>query len=406
MDFAQPIVRYLSRFLCVAADTLGDQVFFKLVCFTTLSLSPTASHLTHLVLRLPRRNLLPSLTTHPTPLATPFPSLTSLDLSTSHLLTDARLPLLLRLHPTLEHLILDRCTGLIGAREAEDQAAFTLRWLGKCCGGIGASRAEEVFRAWRRLIRDRPTGVPAPGPPAEEAKGKKRAGRSGYGNMPRAKAVVVQPVKIVWATTTSLLVKDVLVVPPPPRLCSLGLGLFEIDERTDAFWRAKFGEGYGEAIGKTGERIEEAIERWEGWRSSGKLADGTRRMVTLRDGIPPDSPWIDWSYFESDEVFAAFCAERELVQIDPAGATEVLAALRAHAAAFVLCTKADCSGEPGKPHLSLSNVSKEDVGERERREKRLWEEEGRERREWRREASEHRAGCGHLDSRLAWNEED
>ncbi|KAI5479692.1 serine threonine protein kinase [Pseudohyphozyma bogoriensis] len=362
MDFAQPIV------------------FFKLFCLTPLANSPIGTQLTHLVLRLPRRNLLTALTTYPLyPLPTPFRSLQHLDLSTTHVIADPRFPLLLRLHPNLEHLVLDRCTGLIGPREEGETVALTLRWLGKCFGGIGASRGEEVSRAWKKIVKDRPTGVPAPGPPTDStsdaATKKKRPGRSGYASMPRAKKVeeaAPRPKQIVWTSDIALLVKDVVMIPPVPKLKSLGFGLFDHDQM-DKSWERTFMVGYNDALEKTAHKIEEVVHRWEVWRDTGKLVDGTKRMVTFRDALPAGSPWVDWSYEETDEPFREFMLERGLIVIGPEAAMEVLSEIRRKQ--FVFCMVADCSGEPGVPHVSLSNVSKEDKGVREAREKRIWEEE-------------------------------
>ncbi|KAK4699450.1 hypothetical protein P7C70_g6810, partial [Phenoliferia sp. Uapishka_3] len=395
MDFAQPIV------------------FFKLFCLSVLALSPVGANLTSLVLRLPRRNLLTALTAYPLlPPPCPFPSLKILDISTTHLIADTRLPLLLRIHPALQFVILDRVTGLIGSKETEEQYLPTLKWLGKCFGGVGASRSEDVVRAWRRLVKDRPTGVPAPGPPEDtprlmSTEKKKRAGRSGYANMPRTKAAekVVETPKVaplVWASELVPLVKEVLHIPPAPKIKGVGLGLFPLSKKMDGQWRDAFQEGFQEAIDKIGDKIEDAIHRWEVWKAAGKLSDGTRRIVTLRDSIPPNSAWVDWDYEEPDEVFKKFCLDRDLIVIEPAAALEVLASIRA--SKCVVCFVPDCSGEPGVPHLSLSLISKELVEEREKREKGIWEQEERERGGWWKGDGEHQVGCAHLASRQAWKD--
>ena len=103
-------------------------VLHRLACLSTLAVSPLGAQLTHLVLRLPRRNLTTALTSAAAP---SLPQLVHLDLSTTHIVADARVPLLLRLHPKLEYLVLDRCSGLIGSREADTPPAIlTVRWLG------------------------------------------------------------------------------------------------------------------------------------------------------------------------------------------------------------------------------------------------------------------------------------
>jgi len=402
MDFAQPIV------------------LFKLFCLTTLAVSPVGRQLEHLVLRLPRRNLLVALTAFADPAAHPFNALTHLDLSTSHVPSDdLRLPALLRLMYRLEHLVLDRCSGLIGPREADTEPALiTLRWLAKCCGGNGLGRAEEAHRAWRRLIKERPTGVPAPGPAVDvrtgaPAKEKRKGGRSGYAMAPRSLGTreeaqpVTSSVAPQWKEMPLPVVRDVLVIAPTPKLKSLGLGLFDVPPATEKLWQETFHTSYGSAIDKVAEKIEAGLEQWDLWCRRGKVDQGSCRMVTFRDAVPAGSRWVDWDRAEPDDAFDAFCAQRELVVITPAAAGDILQELRQKRDAFVVCTVPDCSNAAGVPHLSLEAMKgsgKENVQQRAKRERELWEREARERAEWRRPAAEHREGCGHVAGREGWAE--
>lgn len=394
-------------------------VFHRLFCLTTLAASPVGRQLEQLVLRVPRRNLLPVLTAFADPSARPLASLTHLDLSTSHLPSDDyRLPALLRLIPSLAHLVLDRCSGLIGPREADTEPALiTLRWLAKCAGGSGLGRGEEAHRAWRRLIKERPSGVPAPGPVVGQAAGVKekarRAGRSGFAMAPRGlgtraeEPVAAAALAPQWKEQPLPLVRDVLVVAPPPRLESLGLGLFDVPPATEELWQETFLASYRDAIDKAIEKTEAGLEQWELWRKRGKVDEGSCRMVAFADSVPAGSRWASPTRAEPDAAFAAFCAQRGLVVISPAAAGDVLQALRAKRASFVLCCVPDCGNAAGVPHLSLEAMKgsgKENVEQRAAREKGLWEREGRERGEWRRPRAEHKAGCAHVAGREGWGE--
>ncbi|GEM07285.1 serine threonine protein kinase [Rhodotorula toruloides] len=406
MEFAQPIV------------------FFQLSCLTRLATSSIGAQLTHLTFRLPRRNLLPSLTDFAPslPLSPSFPSLKHLDLSTTHVLDDARLPLLLKLHPTLEMLVLDRCSGLISKEAVEEPTAFaTLRWLGKCCAGVGLARADDIVRAWRRISKERPADAP---------------------NIPASAAVAPS-----GATNDEKLVppvRDILVLPPPSRLRSLGLGLHDsLAPHLVKGWTNSFSEGYEDMLGKTVDRAEDVKDRWERWaRTNGRLEEGTRRVGIFREAVSED--WIK-QYFpqlfdedgvekhathggtddlalslDPDPLFSRFCYTRRLLPLpyfySPSASTPLVASLalnlisnvEAHAADFAFCPVPDCSNAPGVPHLTLSQVGKEDIEERRKREKEVWEKEKREEwgpGGWRKDESEHRGKCAHLEGHRTWGVE-
>ncbi|GAA5989671.1 hypothetical protein JCM10908_000582 [Rhodotorula pacifica] len=390
MDFAQPIV------------------FFQLACLTRLALSPIGSQLTHLTFRLPRRNLLTALTEMPSSssfaLPTPFPSLRHLDLSTTHIADDLRVSNMLKLYTKLETLVLDRCEGLISRDAVEEPTALaTLRWLGKCCGGVGLARADDIVRIWRRVVKDRPTDAPS--------------------LPPTSTGDVIPPVR------------DVLVLPPPCTLRSLGLGLHDrLSPRVIKKWERAFRDGYEDALDRAEERAEEVRERWERWSRTGKLEEATRRVVVFRDAlgeleIPPaampfsetgPSPTETTEPVEDldpDPLFARFCHARGLHPLSPFASPAQVASLSlAHTSAyherfssFSLCLTPDCSNRPGVPHLTLnpaSGAGREDPQERRGREKRVWEQEGRDETGaaggWRRPAEEHKEGCAHLVGREAW----
>lgn len=272
-------------------------------------------------------------------------------------------------------------------------------------------RVMELGREWSKIIKSRPTGMVAPGPQAveEEVEGKKkRVGRSGFANMPRREKVkeVRKEVRVVWSTDFEGWVKELLFIPPAPRMRSLGLGLWRVESGVEGRWRGAFEGGYGEAMDKTVERVEEGLSRWEAWSGLGKL-DGTRRMVAFRETLERCGVEFDEGEMDGDdEVYRSFCRERGLVTVGPGQVKQVLAALFEMRSQFVLCLVPDCDETPGVPHLSLEKVGKEAVEEREAREKECWEEEARGRNKWRMPTQMHHVGCAHLATRKEWEEED
>ncbi|ORY91803.1 hypothetical protein BCR35DRAFT_299150 [Leucosporidium creatinivorum] len=405
MSFAQPIV------------------FHRLHCLTVLSLSTLGANLTSLHLRLPRRSVLTALTAYPAPPSpfapqpAPFPSLTLLDLSTTMVPAgDLKLPLMLRLMPRLEYLLLDRCSGLVGSREmGEETAKATLRWLGKVIAGLPSSRAEEAIRSWRRISKERPTFVAAPGPdgpssgtppPPSVIEKKKRAGRSGYASAPRpARATTTTPSAppATWAQqqlqAPKLMIRDVQIFPPTPSLLSLSMGLFALPAEIHQMWSAEFKAGLKDSLEKTVVKMEEYLHRWEVWEREGKLeipvsgAEGGgegrrwgRKMVGFRREVErvrqeAGLPVVDelahtgGAPGEEDEVFRRFLKSRDLVVITPSTGHLLLSTFKSLLATplhstpsssastspflsptptFSLCLTPDCSSSPGIAHLSLA----------------------------------------------------
>ncbi|GAA5968291.1 hypothetical protein JCM3765_000383 [Sporobolomyces pararoseus] len=379
MDFAQPIV------------------FFRLDCLANLSISPIGQQLTSLTLRLPRRNLLPALTLQTSPSNPPFPSLFHLDLSTTHILDDARLPTLLRLYPALESLVIDRCTGLISEEAVQENTAIqTLRWLGKICAGIGLTRSEEVSRNWKRIVKERPTDAP----------NLPRSARSRSTNSSNT-----TPSTPSAPTLDSLVppVKELFVIPPPPRLSSLGAGLHELSSPSvTRLWSKSFSKGYIEAIEKSCDKIEELLDRWELWDRTGKLKDGTRRLCTFKDAL--STPEYKALHFDvvsdvkqseeedPDPLFEKFCQSRQLVSISPSIALDLLELNKQKLETFKVCFVPDCGNLAGIPRLSLNSNGKDSIEDRENRERGIEEIENR---EWDRIRSldSHEEECAHLIGR-------
>ncbi|SCV70778.1 BQ2448_3540 [Microbotryum intermedium] len=409
--------RLAKRLEAEKADFAQPIVFHRLYCITALATSPAGSQLTHLVLRLPRRNVLSSLTAYPVwPSPRPFASLVSLDLSTTHIIADQRLPLLLRLHPNLRHLTLDRCSGLIGNRESDQPAAInTLKCLGHTCASVGKTRADEALRQWRKLVRDR-SEVAAPGsaPASSSATASRRLRR---GSMLSPQHTPAQP----FPASSHVVIRDLLIVAPPPRLESLGLGLFDLEAQLVPLWREAFAEGYVKAMERCIAKLREQIARWEAWNEADKLRDGTRRMIAFKDSIDLGPPWSDGAgsepvhrlngmahqqEFEDDPSFTSFLCTNGMVVVDASWARSVLSAYLSKVGGFILCLTPDCSSARGVAHLSLASNGAEDRKERERIEKMNWERERVDRRAWRRPAKEHAVGCAHMQSRVAWEDEE
>lgn len=229
-------------------------------------------------------------------------------------------------------------------------------------------------------------------------------------------------------------VRDVLVLPPPCSLRSLGLGLHDrLPPRVVRKWERAFSEGYEEALERAEERARDVRERWERWSRTGKLEEGTKRVVVFRDALdhlemPPaalpyglsdeGSSGGETGPIDPDPLFARFCTGRTLLPLSPlASPSEVSSLAHAHTAAyharsdlFTLCLVPDCSNRPGVPHLALNPAGgggREDPLERQAREKEVWEQERRDEdprraEAWRRPREEHRGGCAHLEGRDAW----
>jgi hypothetical protein len=234
----------------------------------------------------------------------------------------ARLPLLLRLY-RLEHLVLDRCSGLIKKGEIEEPTTFdTLRWLGKSCAQQNVTQADEVARTWKRMMKERPTGVSAPGPPGSSStiKSRRLAIKQALAQLsPSTKA----PSPL--ASALPPLVKELLLVPTPSTLLSLCLGLYSLDASVAKLWEDSFQSGFQESKGKTIKKLEDALNRWETLRSSGKLETGERKIVCFRTGwklvreeleaLGMGEATLEAEEFGTDEIFKSFCREKDLVVV-------------------------------------------------------------------------------------------
>ncbi|RXK35008.1 hypothetical protein M231_07738 [Tremella mesenterica] len=154
-------IPYLSeRLAWVKPDSFAQPiVFFNFKCLSLLGSSPIASNLTHLRLRIPSRDLAPVLISQTQPV---FPSLRYLDISTTNMRLGTTLIKLLKSHPFLEHLVLDR-VNLFGFKAREKGAEMCAELAGciiSACVQRGKEKDQEIA-AWDFAERSRIAAVEA-----------------------------------------------------------------------------------------------------------------------------------------------------------------------------------------------------------------------------------------------------
>lgn len=266
--------------------------------------------------------------------------------------------------------------------------ALSLERTGKCSGGLGFSRSEEISRSWKRISKSRPSDAP---------------------NLSHS-ITPLSPDSLIPA------VKDLLLIPPPPSLSHLGLGLHDnLSPSTLRIWNKSFRKGYVEALEKSMIRIQESLDRWELWDRQGKLKDGTRRLCTFSDVLETrqyKSFRKGWEGEEQrgsndqeeelDPLFNKFLESRQLTIVTPSIALDLLQLHeeKLKEENFRVCFEPDCSDLPGVPRLSLSGNGKDSREDREEREKAIEREERED--EERRKGRKHEVGCAHERGREAW----
>lgn len=158
-------------------------------------------------------------------------------------------------------------------------------------------------------------------------------------------------------------------------------------------------------------KIKEYIHRYEAWRETGKLVDGSKKMVALRTAVDQLGGIVEYEEAidatTNDEEFVAFCKAQGLVVVEPPAAHALIDALLAckDERKLSLCFVPDVSASPGEAHLSFASGTKELLEVRAAREKEVWEREARDRDGWRMEEGAHEKGCGHCWARREWDEE-
>jgi hypothetical protein len=144
-------------------------VFFALSCVSELACSPAAGSVTHLRLRIPLREVVPSLVL-PGP-GRSFPSLTHLDLSTTNLRLHLHLPKLLDCFPKLETVVLDHTNlfGFLGADRLKGRECAAEMGRLVASHGIGRAKARERELAREAEARWRASRQRSAPPPTEPA---------------------------------------------------------------------------------------------------------------------------------------------------------------------------------------------------------------------------------------------
>ncbi|KAK4056518.1 hypothetical protein OIO90_002365 [Microbotryomycetes sp. JL221] len=438
LDFAQPIV------------------FHRLTWLDMLGHSNIGQQLTHLSLRLPRRNLVSCLSSSSSSSSSssnstrPFKSLIHLDLSTTHVQSQSiSFSIMLRLFPQLKSLTLDHCTGLISLKEPLNGTSLnSFEWLGKCIGGQGNFRMEFVNREWYKISRirhsttrqhrDRTTTTTTP---------------SSITNENKHDHVVM--------------VRDLLILPALPSLVKLGIGLLNHNQSQDqetqnhvleieTIWKQEFKKGYQDSIKKIILKIKDHLKRFQLWLNQSKgLNQGTRQLMIFKDTykqiLKIQKPFLNTIHHQEelnqeiqrlqiefnemnslDLEFKKFSNEFELLPLNSIQSIEILLNLfetklieiqdqdseeqQQEEDQFNLCFVPDCSNKPGVAHLSLSNIVAgtrtsipkiESIQQRQERERDYERQERQDRLDWRRSNHEHeRSNCSHIEQRRSWYEED
>lgn len=310
----------------------------------------------------------------------------------------------------------------------EITAGIALNWLGKCFGGNGLARSEVCRREWRRRVKDRPTGVAAPGPPGSDedndddgrrngprtktSKRRTGGGGGGFNNMPRSSSTSRSSTsritttkttpKVIWNSSLPPLIKELLILPSLPHSLSLSLGLHSnLSSSTQIVWKENFFAGYNDGLNRACSKVDEALSRWENWIMTGKLEG--KRLVGFKDSFGDIARFGgEVEEEETDEELKKFCLEKGLIPISYRIGKELGQMISNKKGEFKLCLTPDCSDKPGVAHVCLSTMGKESREEREKREKLIWAEEEVDRKSWSKDASEHELGCGHLATRERW----
>ena len=406
-------------------------VFFKLSCLSTFATSPIAAHISNVRLRVPNRSILTAISTastggstvipatHSAALPKPFPAMEHLDISTTYVDCDAALQGLLKRHPGLFNLVVDR-SGLIRFGMAEQ----TCLEIGKVVASVGISRATEAMKVYRAAARAQQAQIQAQvragrGDDNEhqiESTAQRlanteittnRRGRSSYATERRPRSVNTAP----FAGTSSLnSMSDALaglhvsnsikpvILPSSPSLRSLacGVGPHEGLEALRSEWEEEFQAGYEEGLDKVIQIIEDRLEEYH--RLAIRAQNATHKSPA-EDRMHPQlyrfrSPQerknllakaadqgcavSDLDEMQDKDILASM----DLVACDETEVNILIDQVRS--SACQLCTLPDCAAE--------GRIAFTDSGEKDEEERRVW----------RRPANQHKAGCAHLVGRQIW----
>lgn len=412
-------------------------VFFKLSCISTLATAPISAFVKNVRLRIPNRSILTSITTastsstvipvtHSATLPKPFPALEHLDISTTFVFCDGAFQGLLKRHPGLRHLIVDR-SGLIHFGMPDEAC----RDVGKIVATVGVSRAVEAMKVYRAAARAMQERARA----AEEARQRAqlndselaqlyeteqqqaleaevqraRRGRSGYATERRPRG---QPTRVDPAATAALTEalaslaltapKRPVILPSAPPLLSLCCGVNEHEDLDDDLreeWDEDFNEGYEQGLDYAVAFVEEKLAEYRRFDARARHATNRspaedrmfpqlmrfrtpeERLERLKLAAELGCSVEDLDTDEEKDILSHL----DLVECDVSDALALIDQIKS--SKCTLCTIADCANQ--------GRIAFTDSGEHEKNAQA----------KWRRPASEHQAGCGHLVARHIWEGE-
>lgn len=413
-------------------------VFFKLSCISTLATAPISAYIENVRLRIPNRSILTSISTastsstvipatHSATLPKPFPALVHLDISTTYVNCDGAFQGLLKRHPGLRHLVVDR-SGLVHFGMPDEAC----RDVGKVVATIGVSRATEAMKVYRAAFRAMQERARA----AVEAQRRAamtnselaaledeermqtlhaqvqaaRRGRSGYASERRPRGAQARATDSAAAAALSNALaslsisaaKKPIILPSAPSLLSLCCGVNEHEDLDDDMreeWDEDFAEGYQQGLDYTVAYIEEKLieyrrQETRARNASSKTSEDDRVYPQLMRFRTPEERQarIDLAASKGcmvedleDHNEKDILSHMDLVPCDVADALSLIADIKT--STCTLCTVADCANQ--------GRIAFTDSGEYDRKSQA----------KWRRPANEHKPGCGHLVGRRIWEEE-
>lgn len=409
-------------------------VFFKLSCISTLATAPISAFVENVRLRIPNRSILTSISTastsstvlpatHSAALPKPFPALTHLDISTTYVSCDGAFQGLLKRHPGLEYLVVDR-SGLIHFGMPDEAC----RDIGKIVATIGVSRATEAMKVYRATFRAMQERARANQEAMRRAQltntelaaledlerrqalendvQRARRGRSGYGMerrprgaQSRADPAAAAALAEALASMSLSAAKKPIILPSAPSLISLCCGVNEHDELDDELredWNDDFNDGFEQGLEYAIAFVEEKLVEFRRMESRARNAtdkspDEDRMFPQLmRFRTPAErrerlqiAAKRNCSVEDlEDENEKDVLSHMDLVPCDIADAMALIDQIKS--SKCTLCTIADCANQ-GRIAFTESEDSAKNSKAK-----------------WRRPASEHQPGCGHLVARRIW----
>lgn len=289
-------------------------ILFRFESLKMFTSSSIGNQIEDLRIRIPNRNLLPSLTQKlNNPSSKRLSRLKTLDLSTTSLNHQSVLTIL-RTYPSIEHLICDRTHLIVPVRFDADQERVTetLRNIGMSVATVGISRALDANRAWREVVekvqlqrnlilmnhdsnrdhlRDSSQGGTLTSGSSSGINSRrnhtrvKKPGRSAFASGPLKQATTSTPsplsqpqlTKILIDIQDTILPTKIVIIPSKPKLKTLSCGTAKVTKEVRRQWKEWFEEGYKEGIEKYVKNVYEKIHEFERnlelWNSKKKIED-------------------------------------------------------------------------------------------------------------------------------------